>query len=82
MDHTAGVRQGELDLYGAWRFSEVWVDMPDVAVPSRPAGRAPRLTVHRLDSEGYRYAGDSTACPSWTAAEIRVRTRVSEGALP
>ena len=44
VDHTADVHQGKLDLYAAWRFPEVWVDVPDVAVPSRPAGCAPRLT--------------------------------------
>ncbi|MCY4025210.1 MAG: Uma2 family endonuclease [Acidobacteria bacterium] len=71
VDHTTDVRRGKLDLYAAWGFPEVWVEVPDVRSPSRPAGRAPGLTIHRLAGPGrYRTAGTSLAFPGWTANEI------------
>ena len=70
VDHTTDVRRGKLGLYAAWGFPEVWVEVPDVATPSRPPGLAPGLTVHRLDGARYRTATASAAFPGWTAAEI------------
>ena len=70
VDHTTDVRRGKLGLYATWGFPEVWVDVPDVPSPSRPAGRAPGLTIHRLDAGGYRTVASSGAFPGWTAAEI------------
>ena len=71
VDHTTDVRRGKLDLYAAWGFPEVWVEVPDVRSPSRPAGRAPGLTIHRLAGPGrYRAVGTSVAFPGWAAAEV------------
>ena len=88
VDHTTDVRRGKLDLYAAWGFPEVWVDVPDVRSPSRPAGRAPGLTVHRLAATGrYRAVAASAAFPGWAAAEIHralnepVRSAATDRAL-
>ena len=70
VDHTTDVRRGKLGLYEAWGFPEIWVDVPDQTSPSRPAGRAPGLTIHLLDGDRYRTADVSRAFPGWTAAEI------------
>ena len=70
VDHTTDIRRGKLGLYEAWGFPEVWVDVPDQTSPSRPAGRAPGLTIHLLDGDRYRTAAVSRAFPGWTAAEI------------
>lgn len=71
VDHTTDVRRGKLDLYAAWRFPEVWVEVPDVTPPSRPAGRTPGLTVYRRAAAGrYRAAAASGALPGWTADAI------------
>ena len=70
VDHTTDVRRGKLGLYEAWRFPEVWVDVPDQTSPSRPAGRTPGLTIHLLVGDRYRTATVSRAFPGWTAAEI------------
>ena len=72
VDHTTDVRRGKLDLYEAWGFPEIWVDVPDQTSPSRPAGRAPGLTIHLLDGGRYRTADASSSFPGWTAAEIHV----------
>ena len=71
VDHTTDVRRGKLDLYVAWGFPEVWVEVPDVTTPSRPAGRAPGLTIHRRTDTGRCQAvAASEALPGWTADEI------------
>ena len=71
VDHTTDVRRGKLDLFAAWRFPEVWVEVPDVTTPSRPAGRTPGLTVYRRTAAGrYRAAAASGALPGWTADAI------------
>ena len=70
VDHTTDVRRGKLGLYAAWGFLEVWVEVPDVTSPSRPVGRVPGLTIHRLDAGRYRTVAASVAFPGWTAAEI------------
>ena len=72
VDHTTDVRRGKLGLYAAWGFPEVWVDVPDVTSPSRPAGRVPGLTINRLDAGRYRTVAASVAFPGWTAAEIHI----------
>ena len=72
VDHTTDVRRGKLGLYAAWGFPEVWVEVPDVTSPSRPAARVPGLTIHRLDAGRYRTVAASVAFPGWTAAEIHV----------
>ena len=72
VDHTTDARRGKLGLYEAWEFPEIWVDVPDQPSPSRPAGRAPGLTIHLLASGRYVPAAVSRAFPGWTAAEIHV----------
>ena len=68
VDNTTDVRRGKLELYESWGFPEVWVEVPDTASPSRPAGLRPGLTIHLLEDEGYRTAPGSRAFPGWTAA--------------
>ena len=88
VDHTTDVRRGKLDLYATWGFPEVWVDVPDVTTPSRPARRTPGLTVHQREATGrYRTAAASAAFPGWKAAEIHtalnepVRSAATDRAL-
>ena len=50
----------------------MWVEVPDVTSPSRPAGWAPGLPIHRLDPGRYRTVAASVAFPGWTADEIHV----------
>ena len=78
----------KLDLYAAWGFPEVWVEVPEVTAASRPAGRAPGLTIHRRGAAGrYGTVAASVALPGWTAAEIHqalnepARSAATGGAL-
>ena len=68
MDLTTDVRRGKLRLYEAWEFPEVWVEVPDRAAPSRPRGRRPGLTIHRLEGAAYRESAVSRAFPGWRRA--------------
>ena len=70
VDNTTDVRRGKLALYESWGLPEVWVEVPDAASPSRPAGLRPGLTIHVLEDEGYRTVPSSRAFPGWTAEEI------------
>ena len=70
VDNTTDVRRGKLALYESWGFPEVWVEVPDTASPSRPAGLRPGLTIHLLGEQGFRSAPSSRAFSGWTAAEI------------
>ena len=36
VDHTTDVRRGKLKLYESWGFPELWVEVPDRWVASRP----------------------------------------------
>ena len=77
MDHTTDVRCGKLDLYAAWRFPEVWVEVPDVsdAVASGGADAgADRLPAGSATGR-YRAAAASGALPGWTADAIRGRAQ-------
>ncbi len=78
VDNTTDVRRGKLELYESWGFPEVWVEVPDTASPSRPAGLRPGLTIHLLADEGYRTASSSRAFPGWTAAEIHIALNEDE----
>ena len=64
------MRRGKLGLYEAWGFPEVWVEVPDIASPSRSRRRPAGLTIHRLGPGGYRPAAANAAFPGWTASEI------------
>ena len=70
VDNTTDVRRGKLALYESWGFPELWVEVPDTASPSRPAGLRPGLTIHLLEERGFRTAPSSRAFPGWTAYEI------------
>ena len=70
VDNTTDVRRGKLALYESWGFPEVWVEVPEQASPSRPAGLRPGLTIHLLESGRFRPAASSRAFPGWTAQEI------------
>ena len=66
VDYATDVRRGKLGLYEAWGFPEVWVEVPESGSPRH----RPRLTIHRLGTEGYGAVGASVALPGWTAVEI------------
>ena len=70
VDNTTDARRGKLALYESWGFPEVWVEVPDTASPSRPAGLRPGLTIHALDDRRFRTEPSSRAFPGWTAREI------------
>ena len=71
VDNTTDVRRGKLALYESWGLPEVWVEVPDVSSPSRPANLKPGLTIHVLHADGaYRESAESRAFPGWTASEI------------
>ncbi len=71
VDHTTDVRRRKLSLYESWGLPEVWVEVPDAHSPSRPASRAPGLTIHVLHPDGaYRESAESRAFPGWRASEI------------
>ena len=70
VDNTTDVRRGKLLAYGEWEFPEIWVETPDLASASRPAGRRPGLVIHLLDAGGYRESEESRAFPGWRATEI------------
>ena len=72
VDNTTDVRRGKLGIYESWGFPEVWVEVPDMATPSRPAGLRPGLTIYLLRDEGFRTAPTSRAFPGWTAEEIHL----------
>ena len=70
VDHTTDVRRGKLGLYETWGFPELWVEVPDQRAASRPRGRRPGLTIHRLVAGAYHASAASGVFPGWTAAEI------------
>ena len=70
VDYSTDVRRGKLPRYEAWRFPEVWVDVPDERSPSRPKSRRSGLTIHLLANDRFHEARESRAFPGWTATEI------------
>ena len=70
VDHTTDVRRGKLKLYEAWGFPEVWVEVPEHRVASRPRGLVPGLTIHLLEGGAYRASAESMAFPGWRAEAI------------
>ena len=71
VDHTTDVYRKKIDLYESWGFPELWVEVPDVASPSRPKGKAAGLRIHVLDAAGcFVERAGSAAFPGWTATEI------------
>ena len=70
VDHTTDVRRGKLKVYESWGFPEVWVEVPEHWVASRPRGLVPGLTIHLLAGGEYRVSPESVAFPGWTAEAI------------
>ena len=70
VDHTTDVRRGKLKLYESWGFPEVWVEVPEHEVASRPRGLVPGLTIRLLEDGVYRESPESVAFPGWTAEAI------------
>ena len=70
VDHTTDVRRGKLKLYESWGFPEVWVEVPEHRVASRPRGLVPGLTIHLLEGGVYRESPESVAFPGWRAEAI------------
>ena len=70
VDHTTDVRRGKLKLYESWGFPEVWVEVPERWVASRPRGLVAGLTIHLLEDGVYRESPESLAFPGWRAEAI------------
>ena len=70
VDHTTDVRRGKLKLYESWGFPEVWVEVPERWVASRPRGLVAGLTIHLLEDGVYRESPESVAFPGWRAEAI------------
>ena len=70
VDHTTDVRRGKLKLYESWGFPELWVEVPEHRVASRPRGLVPGLTIHLLEGGVYRESPESVAFPGWRAEAI------------
>ena len=70
VDHTTDVRRGKLKLYESWGFPELWVEVPEHWVASRPRGLVPGLTIHLLKDGVYRESPESLAFPGWRAEAI------------
>ena len=70
VDHTTDIRRGKLKLYESWGFPEVWVEVPEHRVASRPRGLVPGLTIHLLEDGVYRESPESLAFPGWRAETI------------
>ena len=70
VDHTTDVRRGKLKLYESWGFPEVWVEVPEHRVASRPRGLVPGLTIHLLEDGVYRESPESLAFPGWRVEAI------------
>ena len=79
VDNTTNVRRSKLTLYEAWRFPEVWVEVPDAS--PRPV-KWHGLTIFVLQDGAYQEVAASRAFPGWTAEDIHAAlnetTRVSE----
>ena len=70
VDHTTDVRRGKLKVYESWGFPELWVEVPERWVASRPRRLVPGLTIHVLEGGAYRVSAESRAFPGWTAEAI------------
>ena len=70
VDDTTDARRRKLGQYEAWRFPEVWIEVPEERSESRLQSRPSGLTIHLLEDGAYRETAASRALPGWTAAEI------------
>lgn len=69
VDRTTDVRRHKLQLYEAWGFPEVWVDVPDES--PHPAKRR-GMTIYLREGDALEVASHSRAFPSWAAEEIHI----------
>ena len=72
VDNTTDVRRGKLNIYEAWGFPELWVDVPDAPPASRPKSRVSELTIYLLEDGAYRPAAESRAFPGWRVEDIHL----------
>ena len=70
VDNTTDVYRGKLSLYEAWGLPELWVEVPEIASPSRPRRLRPGLAIHLLEDGAYRESPESRVFPGWTTEEI------------
>lgn len=70
VDHTRDTRRDKLALYEEWGFPELWVEVPDAYIASRPRGLRPELRIYALREDRYVESGTSRAFPGWRADEI------------
>ena len=67
VDYSTDVRRNKLELYDAWGFPEVWVDVPEQSVRRR---RSRGITIYVRKDDALSPAPASRAFPSWRATEI------------
>ena len=71
VDHTTDAYRKKVELYEAWGFPELWVEVPDARSPSRPKSKVPGLRIHVLGAAGcFEERTASAAFPGWTATAI------------
>ena len=68
VDLTTDIRDRKLDVYAAWGIPELWVEVPDVDMPS--TRKRPGLTILLLDDGSFRKSAESAAFPTLSAREI------------
>ena len=80
VDYSTDVRRAKLQLYEAWGFPEVWVDVPERSPWRRPHG----ITIHLREDNAFAPAPASRAFPGWRATEIHTalnEERLSAGTV-
>ena len=80
VDYSTDVRRAKLQLYEAWGFPEVWVDVPERSPWRRPHG----IIIHLREDNAFAPAPASRAFPGWRATEIHTalnEERLSEGTV-
>ncbi len=80
VDYSTDVRRAKLQLYEAWGFPEVWVDVPERSPWRRPHG----IVIHLREDNAFAPAPASRAFPGWRATEIHTalnEDRLSEGTV-
>ena len=83
VDRTTDVRRHKLKLYEAWRFPELWVDVPDES-PRPAAGLRRGMTIYALIGDKLEAVAQSRAFPGWTAEQIHLalnEERLSKGTV-
>ncbi|MYD96747.1 MAG: hypothetical protein F4X98_05095 [Gammaproteobacteria bacterium] len=68
VDLTTDIRDRKLGLYASYRIPELWIEVPEAAMPSKR--KRPGLTILAFEDGGYRQCAESVAFPGWSANEI------------